>query len=265
MIGAVWTGVFTLQSGHFVKHTCGVALLWCLAMVGLGIANAYADEALNDLGGRMEYAFYAADSRSLRQSLQAMEKLDVAASDAAQYNDYLNYGRWKLAQLLAKDDKNLAEQAAQACADSKPVAKSPSGLAVHHALVAACFGMLEKLRPLRSKLYRSDRESALKQAVELDGKITQVQLVAAWLAVSNDSAAQAYDSIKHVAEQYSAIPTTGPSTAVSWGYAEAFFLLGQAEQARANRLAARDALEQALILASDYRDAKQALRSLSLK
>ncbi len=254
-----------MQSGPSFKHVCKQTLLWRLALGALSAAGAHADEALNDLGGRIEYAFYAADSRSLRHSVQAMEKLEVAVADMATHDNYLNYGRWKLAQLLAKEDSEQAQQLAQTCAESKPAAKSPSALAVHHALAAACLGMLEELRPLRSMLYRRDREATLQQALELGGKTAQVQLVAVWLTVTKGGAAQAYDSIKQLVARYAAIPATAQSTATGWGYAEAFYLLGQAERARDNDLAARDALEQALVLAPDYRDAKNILQSLSLK
>jgi Tfp pilus assembly protein PilF len=57
----------------------------------------------------------------------------------------------------------------------------------------------------------------------------------------------------------------GRSPNLNWGYAETCYLLGKVELERGNVLAARNALEQALLQAPDYRDAQQLLQSLNLK
>ncbi|MGC3980841.1 MAG: hypothetical protein QM808_06265 [Steroidobacteraceae bacterium] len=228
------------------------------SLAALGFAmSVHANEMLDDLTGRIEYAFYAGDARTLQQSVQALEKLQVDASERDLYGSYLNYGRWKLAQLLATTDPNQAQQSAQLCADGY---SSVSSAATQQALAAACLNVLETLRPLRGVLYRRERDAAITHAVQTGSKTLEVQFVAAWLATKNarQDASAGYTAIKQVVAQYSA-------ASASWGHAEACYLLGQAELVRGDKLAARNALEQALVLAPDYRDARQLLQSLSLK
>jgi len=247
------------------RNSIRLGAIACLIMLFMGTAGVHADEALDDLAGRIEYAFYVADSRSLMQSLQAMESLQVADADSEARTGYLNYGRWKLAQLLAVNNPDKAQQWAQACIESKTNARSDSALALHQAIVAACLATLEQLRPLRSVLYRHDREVAIAHALQLGGKLVQVRLVAAWLEANRQSAAQTHVAIKQVVDQYSATDAVADSRSPGWGYAEACYLLGKAELARGDLLATRDALEQALVLAPEYRDARQLLQSLNLK
>lgn len=232
-------------------------LVMCLGVLSAGIVHA--DEALDDLAGRIEYAFYAGDSRSLLHSWQQLEKLQVAEADTAARDSYLNYGRWKAAQLLATSNPEQAQQYAQACADFKPRVKAAAMLATQHALVAACYGMLQTLRPVRRVLYRSDREAALQRALQTNANAPQVLFIAAWLSTHLDTAEKALPLLTRASNSFGAANHPG------WGFAETCYLLGKLEQTRGNALAARNALEQALLQAPDYRDAQQLLQSLSLK
>jgi hypothetical protein len=246
-----------------------VLLAACLGTWGTGISTARADEVLDDLVGRIEYAFYAADSRSLQQSWQQLDKLQVEPAERALRDSYLNYGRWKSAQLLAADSPGQAQQYAQACAESRTAAKDAPMRATHQALVAACYGMLETLRPLRRMLYRHDREAALDRALQAAGDNPQVLYIAAWLDLQQESADKAYALLTRAVSGFGALETPAPMTArtttADWGYAETCYLLGKLEMVRGNALAARNALEQALVQAPDYRDARQLLQSLTLK
>jgi tetratricopeptide (TPR) repeat protein len=244
-------------------------LALCGGTLCTGVSSARADEALDDLIGRIEYAFYSADSRSLQQSWQELNNLQVEPADNALRDSYLDYGRWKMAQLLATDNPAQAQQFALACAESRTTAKDASTLATHHALAAACYGMLEMLRPLRRLLYRGDREAALGQALQERGNAPQILFVAAWLGLQQESVDQAYSLLTRALDGFSAIQTTGQTVSHSanpdWGYAETCYLLGKLELVRGNTLAARNALEQALVQAPDYRDARLLLQSLNLR
>lgn len=240
------------------------AVLGCLAVISLGSTTALADETLNDLAGRIEYAFYSADGRSLLQSWQLLEKLQPTSADKELHDSYVNYGRWKLAQLFATNAPDRAQQWAQTCAESKLSSKNTTLLATHQALVAACLGMLEELRPVRRLLYKNDREVAISQALQTAASSAQVRFIAGWLLTKQDAANTGYATLLQALQRFAATPTT-QSTNPGWGYAETCYLLGKAEIARGNALAARNTLEQALVLAPDYRDAQQLLPSLQLK
>ncbi len=226
-----------------------------------GMTSARADEMLDDLAGRIEYAFYAADSRGLQQGWQQLDKLQVEPADRALRDSYLNYGRWKAAQLLAKDDPAQAQQYAEACTEAKAMSKEGAMLATHHALLAACYGMLETLRPVRRVLYRGDREAELNRALQAGATLPQVQLIAAWLGLQQEAADKA---LVLLTQALNGVGSVG-SSSIGWGYAETCYLLGKLELQRGNALAARNALEQALVHAPDYRDARQLLQSLTLK
>jgi tetratricopeptide (TPR) repeat protein len=239
--------------------------LFGLAAGVLGASSVHADEQLDDLAGRIEYAFYSGDSASLQQDLQSMEKLEVAPGDHEQYSNYLNYGRWKLAQLLAHDNSAQAQKQAERCADADLAGKPGILLAMQQAVRAACLGTLEQLRPLRSALYHGSRTTALEQAQLASAKSPEVQFVTAWLALRKDHPDSAYALLTNAVEHYAAAETEAHPGVPRWGYAEACYWLGRAEMARGNALAARNMLERALVLAPDYRDAHQALQSLNVK
>jgi tetratricopeptide (TPR) repeat protein len=240
-------------------------LLGCMAVNFLCIAAVHAEEDLRDLAGRIEYSYYAADGRGLQQSLDALAQLADDTSERDLLNSYLNYGRWKLSQLLAKSDPDRAQDAAEACADSKTNSKQAAARATSHALVAACLDMLGELRPLRKVLYRGRRDDALTEARQSGATIAQVQFIAAWISGRKNETLQADAELKRALTQYDQAETAAGSSDAGWGHAEAAYLLGKSHAARGDTLAARNALEQALILAPDYREAQLLLRSLTLK
>jgi tetratricopeptide (TPR) repeat protein len=264
MITSMRQGNNKLQSWNMTKRMLG-CLVICAAMNGLCVPAAQADEDLSDLAGRIEYAYYAADGRSLQQSLDALEHLTDDDTHRDLVNSYLNYGRWKLSQLVAKSDPDRAQQAADACADSKATTKQVTSQATHHALVAACLEMLGELRPLRKVLYRSRRDAELTEARQIGAVIAQVQFISAWITSRKNDTAEADAALKQALTQFDQAETAAGSSDAGWGHAEAAYLLGKSENARGNVLAARNALEQALVLAPDYREAQQLLRSLTLK
>lgn len=247
-----------------LRRLLGV-LTGCGLMVQMScMSSARADDLLDDLSGRIEYAFYAADSRSLQQSVEALEKLQVEAGDRELQPVYLRYGRWKLAQLLAHDNPAQAQQAAETCAAA---VTAPQGvlLAMHQALRAACLGMLEQLRPLRRGFYQTAHAASLAQARQAGSRLPEVQLVAAWLAIQKEGVQSAHAALAQAVQQYATAELEARPQAPHWGHAEACYWLGQSEMTRGDTLAARNMLERALVLAPDYRDARRVLQSLQVK
>lgn len=220
-------------------------------------------EQLRDLAGRLEYGFYAADTRALQQDLQTLMTLEAEASDARLRDQHLGYARWKLSELLMRSDPVRAAELAEVCANVRPDLADVQ-VALQHAVRAACAAMLEKLRPVRGVLYRREREAALLQARKLGSKLPQVQLVESWVKVTNGEAVSAV-TLRSLVAAYDAASISELATATLWGHAEACYLLGQAEMQREDLLAARNALERAVLLAPDYQAAQLLLRNLSVK
>lgn len=237
-------------------------LMWAFAtaVVLSSVRSAEAQDAERvDLAARIEYAYYTADIASLQRDLTAYEKLSGQGGDEL---GYLNYGRWKFAQLvLAAKRKDLIDSAAtqaQRCNEAPSTKLDNSVQATQLALASACALMLERLRPLRAVLYRGERRAHLEQAMQLGAEVAQVQLIQGWQAVIVDAArTERMALLRAAVARYE-----DTAAATGWGYAEALYLLAAEEQQQGNTLAARDALESTLVQAPDYRDARQLMQQL---
>lgn len=250
-----------------VFRQCHPVLKTAILLSGwLGCLPAWSlDERFRDLSGRVEYAFYAEDSRALQRDLQAMAALEINHDFALLQQNQLDYGRWKLVQLQSQISSVQAQQLAEDCVDSKlPANSTGTTAALHFALHAACLSELAQLRPVRSVLYRRERDSAFSQALKLDARSIQVRLVGAWLKYSNKEPVDSAE-LKTLVAAYDKAASGELNDNLLWGQAEACFLLGQAEIAKGNVLAARNALERAILLAPEYPAAQALLRSLTVK
>jgi len=234
-------------------------------------AQAQQDDFI-DLASRLEYAYYAGDISSLQRTLATLEQLDLSDQRRGAYLSYLNYGRWKFAQLAQastnkdqtnKDQIDAAISAARKCSSDTDTKLSAQDLAEQLALASACALMLETLRPARGLLYRGERADKLQQALEVAADNPQVGLVAYWeLSLREDGSTEHLQRARSVAKRYEAVDTSLGST--RWGSAEAWYLLAMAQWERKDVLAARDAIEQALLQAPDYRDAQILMKKMSL-
>lgn len=240
----------------------------CLLITILGFCAslAHADDAvLADLAGRIEYAFYAQNSRDLQTAVQGMSQLKEAESAVLRLS-WLNYGRWKLAEVLTTTQPAQAEQIAEQCANENwPDKLQADTQAISLALRAACNELLAELRPLRRVLYHRDRDRQIEQAVQLGGGVAQVMLVSAWLALRADDVNTAYARLRQGAMLYDEQEGSGRQRDDNWGQAELQYLLGKVDIQRRDMLAARNDLERALVIAGDYRDAAELLKTLTVK
>lgn len=201
----------------------------------------------------------------MQRDLQALAALETNDDFAVLQQNQLDYGRWKLAQLSGPSNSAQAQELAEECVDSKLPAKTPSAsAALHLALHAACLSELAQQRPVRSFIYRRERDSVFSQALKLDGKSVQVRLVGSWLKYSSREQLDSVE-LNSLVAAYDKAASGELTDNVLWGQAEACFLLGQAEMEKGNVLAARNALERAILLAPEYPAAQALLRSLTVK
>src|SRR6185369_7235314 len=223
-------------------------------------------EDLSDLVGRIEYSFYAGDSSALTQAIEALEKAEVGDAQRATQSNSLNFGRWKLAQLLGDRKKNSdAGDVADHCTESIELKKfTKKAKAEHEALLAACYAVLAEVRFVRTLWYRGSIDDHLEKARKLDPKNLQVQFVAAWTkAYREPGAPESYTALKQVVAAFA--DNAGRLQDTGWGYAEALYMLGRTELARHDSLAARNALERAVVIAPDYVAAQLLLKQLSVR
>jgi tetratricopeptide (TPR) repeat protein len=247
-----------------------------LAAVGcLAFASAHADSTaeLDDAAARLQYAFYTADARHLEEVLALLDRLEIASTFTAMKEYYAAYGHWKLAQLRSDDSvgtgsgaagsRAAASKAAQVCVKrSEEAFKLEPRMDEAYALNAVCssFGPALRLtdRPAFSGCARS---KPMRTAQQFGPQNPRVMLIEAICLGGNDAAASTamFDKLREAILAFESAAPSRPGKP-DWGQAEALVLLGQSYLKRGDSLAARDAIERALVLAPDYRKAQELLQ-----
>lgn len=242
---------------------CGLLLALCLAQV------AYSDGVaeLDDAAARMQYAFYTGDSQGIETILKNLDVLQVERTLAAAKSYQLAYGNWKLSQLYLQptadqrprpSDKALAAKAAQTCVrHARRAVEQDAALAEALAIEAACDGHAATARQGSAGCANS---KALRNAAGLAPDNPRVKLVQAICAPNTAADPAAAERWRAVVASFEAAPPSRPGKP-DWGHVEALTILGETYLQHGDPVAARDALERALVLAPDYRQAQQLLQA----
>lgn len=242
--------------------------LCCLICIAPVCAGANAE--LDDLAARAQYAYYTSDAAALRKSLEQLRNLTVQTSLSPMKQGYLAYGEWKLSELQMRSDKEAAAVAAEHCVtDAEPVNASGSAAATSdlYALQSVCLGLLADLRGLRAPLYTRRRDKSLSEAARLDAKNPRV-LLAQVISDRRDAADPAARDSRRakLLDAVALFEHAAPADArADWGFVETLLALGHVELERGDTLAARNAVERALLLAPDYANAKTLMDKISVR
>jgi len=262
--------------GTWARYRGRSAILGCAALLTIlswQQVQAVSSEELDDASARVEYAFYTSDTRSLEAVLQMIERLEMDDPLVSMQHYYAAFGYWKLAQLYSeqaaqgrKGARGLADRAGDACSEHAAAALQRDGRMFEaQALKAACsrFGLGARVGDLASAAGCS-RHKSLRTAQAADPKNPRIRLIGAWCAADKARAGSkaVLDKAQAAVTAYEASPVNLPG-APNWGEPEALVLLGQVYLERGDALAARDLLEQALVIAPDYRKAQELLGAMS--
>ncbi len=238
-----------------------------------------------DIEGRIQYAFYTGDARALNQVVALLKPKPVdgeSASDdeGAQRRYYSALAHYRLAQIHATGKKSLARDAIGDCSDEIDAAVD--------ALPRVASGMddSEAVRRERAELYTlgtactlAGREmsslpfgggrigSRIDEAVKLEPRNARVRFVealASYERAGKDAAerAQAVQRLRASTEMFEAARQRA-STLPEWGAAEAYAYLGRALLDAGDTLAAREALERALLIAPEYAFARRLMARIT--
>lgn len=247
--------------------SCGLLL----AMFVAHAASAASIEELDDASARMQYAFYTGDTQGIETILKNLDELEVENTLAANKAYQLAYGNWKLSQLylLPQPDqrprpnaKSLAAKAAQACArHARSAIEQDARLAEALAIQAACEGHTPTARAGSSSCANS---KPLRTAAGLAPDNPRIKLIQALCASGAAVDPAAVDRWRNVVASFEAAPPSRPGKP-DWGHVEALTTLGETYLQRGDPVAARDALERALVLAPDYRQAQQLLQAAAAR
>jgi hypothetical protein len=252
-------------------------------MVSGCAAYAAGGDEMSDLAARVQFDYYAADARALRRDLQVLKDLAVADEAKRIQQYHIAYGYLKLSETLYDKDRSDARKAAGECADRAGAAaefEPPRGTppkvkaqilelsAELWALRGACAGLQAELSLLPGSTLVSvasvQGDSAEEKARALAPNNPRVLLLPALQAARRAGAKdrdQVRSQLQVVAAAFDvAMPAEGMP---DWGHAEALAWLGQVQLQGGDRRAARDSLEQALVLASDYAWARKVLSQVN--
>ena len=242
------------------------------AILACSPASAASTAELDDAAARMQYAFFTADARSLENVLSLVQEFEAEAASKAIKSYQLAYGYWKLAELYAQaaeEDRSnrsasgQASKAARACSEhARAAVEDAPQLAEAYAIRAACEDMPQgflRLGGLRPGSCARSRE--LKHALSQAPQNPRVLFVEA-LCTGEQNAAAELAHWQKVAEAFAEAAPTRPGMP-DWGHAEALTLLAEHHLQRGNFVAARDAVERALVIAPDYHAAQMLLETIA--
>lgn len=256
---------------RFVSAVSKARSIVALLLAACSASAAAGTDELDDAAARLQYAFYTADVRGLQDVLTTIESLEIDAPAGAK--DYqLAYGQWKLAQLYADKDSqrtpvphasSLAGKAAEQCVKhARAAIEQDARNAEAYALEAVCSGMPQGFfRLVGSNGGGCEKSKSLKTAAELAPSDPRVQLIQAMCTSAKPG--KAGDHVakwSQVVAVFEAAPPSAPGKP-DWGHVEALTLLGESYLQRGDAVAARNAIERALVLAPDYRQAQRVLEA----
>jgi tetratricopeptide (TPR) repeat protein len=214
----------------------------------------------------MQYAFYTADVRGVEAALALVQKVELPLAMQGMKEYFTAYGQWKLAELhtdatpagrraARADAVKAASGCVQAAEDAE---KIDARLAEAYAIEAVCSALAS--RAPNGLSLRCAKHKGLRKALELAPTNPRVLLIAAQCAADGGKADAdaAVERLRLVVQAFEAAPASRPGRP-DWGQAEALLMLGQANLQRGDAAAARDPIERALVIAPDYRKARETL------
>ena len=240
-----------------------------LAVVTLHAAGVTAQEPdLRDIEARIEYAWFTEDTNSLRNLISTTEGALPKGADSAFTRYQLGFAHYRLGLLLTQKKDDGAAQAFTGCVKELDEAvEVKEGFADAYALQSACYVGLAGLQAWKAVVYGSQSDSRLSKARELAPRNPRVVLLDG-LADKQKPKAFGGDPVRAQSKIKQAVTLFEESrepadSEPGWGAAEAYLYLGRGLMQAGDTLGARNALEQALIIAPEFAEARRELQRLT--
>jgi hypothetical protein len=245
-----------------------------LGLVGAALLPrqaAAADTDWRDIESRIQYAWYTEDTRDL---VTVADRVAALSSSEPLRNYYLALTHLHAAQLAlaaAAPRDGAARlpavgEAAAACINSADdvLAARPTDAEVL-ALQSLCMELRTRARSLDLPFASSRGHTQMRRALQLAPQNPRVRLLAAQLsylaARSNQERAGLVGSFQSAVDAFE-LERQGLERVPAWGGAEAWEGLAQIDLERGDAIAARAALEHALLLVPDYSSAHRLLNHI---
>jgi tetratricopeptide (TPR) repeat protein len=234
---------------------------------------AKGDSELADAAARIQYAYFTADARSLTEVLHTLEAMEFEGGLQPLQQYQLAYGYWRLLQVQDSSERKIATSpSAATCArHAQAATKLDARFAEAYALDAICSAPPPSTRRTPPRAAKPSANAcahhkSLRKAQELRPNNPRIQLIALSCESSVNAAgeAAAVTALKSIVAGFGTATAARPG-APDWGEPEALVMLGERYLQRGDSMAARDALERALVLAPDYRYAQVLLQQAAAR
>ncbi len=244
--------------------------LMLVILLGLTRWAAAADTDWRDLESRIQYAWYTEDARDLAGQEASLSALPAPDALRSYYLALIQLHEAQLALVRtpgsAAPDVAAADRAAAGCIRSADTAlESQPTDAPLLALQSLCMDIRSRARSVAVPFAGSRSRAQMQRALQSAPQDPRVRLLAAQLsyeaARSTQERAQLLVSFQSAVDAFE-LERQGLERIPSWGAAEAWQGLAQVYLDRGDAIAARSALEQALLLVPDYKSAHRLLNHI---
>jgi tetratricopeptide (TPR) repeat protein len=222
-----------------------------------------ADASRLDLESRIQYSYYTEDLHALQN---LVDSLQGDTQTDAFHGYYVGLASYRLALLYAERAPDKAKSLFERCVSGLDESlKARPEFAEALALQAACLHRVGALASLAVPLSGHRSGSEMRRALELAPKNPRVLLLEAVEVQTRPQTSQRDNTLATLQQSVAAFETerTGPETLPSWGEAEAYAYLARGYLAQGDAIAARGALEHALLIAPDFALAHRLMKRIT--
>ncbi len=240
-------------------------LLLVPGALGLVSMTSAADADWRDIESRVQYAWYTEDARDLAVAADRIAAIDAADPRRAYYLAWIKLRQAQMAAQRAPGPAtaNAVAEATAGCIDSadEALAVRPTDAEVL-ALQSLCMELRTRIRTVGMPFAGSRSRAQMQKALGLAPKDPRVRLLAAQLyyvsAKSMQERTQLLTPFQSAVDAFE-LERQSMERTPAWGAAEAWQSLAQVYLDRGDAIAARAALEHALLLMPDYKSAHRLL------
>jgi hypothetical protein len=226
-----------------------LVLAQAFALIALAGSSTAAANQWMDVEGRIQYGFYTEDARALSDVVDQLSGPN--SQDEPMHHYYVGLANFRLSSVLAVRDKNRAREAAARCVSRLDEVTRKPGFAEGLALQSACLRALYNLTTWKP-LAASKSTGYMEKAIKLAPKDPRVLLLAALEQGESGPIDKAgIAKLRKAAAAFEA-ERQGVDRTPGWGAAETYAYLGRGYLEQGDIVAARDALERALLIAPDF-------------
>jgi hypothetical protein len=250
------------------RSRCGCCALTAAALATVCLGATHAETSWRDIETRIQYGYYTEDAAALR-SLENTVAADESHDKLHGY--YAGLLAWRLAQLAAQSPPAApgasTAQLAQRCVSAADAALAVQGdFAEALALRAACLAtpLDGNGSPTGHAAHRASRD--IGRALQLAGRNPRVLLLDAMSDYQlaprlGGNKERALVKLRQAVAAFE-VERAGTEHLPGWGAAEAYLLLARDLLDHGEPVAARDALEHALLLAPEFAQARRLMAQI---